>query len=252
MVFFQAFLPRASGVRTDSTTSRPSSSNVNLSGSNGPKLKSLRSIGSLRGSTKTAPPTFIQSDYEDLPSLPQFGLGLDELDWPKLDASSQPAQGNSPGLVIHSRSKRSISLTTQSSNCISNSLQRHNLSHPEVNSTCKADRPGISPDYQASLANALVAASHSEASKGVHSDLLQILNHDGRSWGFTYNSYPHKLRVWYGDKDERIAEGAVRWMEKAIGSERCEVNVVKSADHSLMYRTTVIVEVLEIVRSFWD
>lgn len=120
-----------------------------------------------------------------------------------------------------------------------------------MHSVNKGDRAGDTVGYQASLANALIAASHAEASKGVHSDLLQILNHEGKPWGFSYNSYPHKLRVWYGDRDERIAEGAVRWMERTIGPERCEVKVIKNADHSLMYRTDVIVEVMEVIRSFW-
>ena len=51
--------------------------------------------------------------------------------------------------------------------------------------------------------------------------------------------------MWYGDHDERIAENAVRWMESNMGKERCTVNVVKGADHGLMYRTNVVVDVLE-------
>jgi len=105
--------------------------------------------------------------------------------------------------------------------------------------------------YQAALGNALIAASHAEASKGTHSDLLQILNHDNRPWGFSYGNYPHKVQVWYGDRDEKIAENAVRWMEKAMGEDRCHVKVVKGADHALMYKSSVVVEVLERVREFW-
>jgi hypothetical protein len=246
--FFQALLPRTSGVRRDSSCSRPSSSNINLSGSNAPKLKSLRSVGSLRGSSKTAP-SFSPQCNRHLPTLPQISLGFEDLDWPKLDpSSSQPV----PGLVPYSRSRRSVSLNTQSSNRVLPASQRQNHGQSGIYCSIRVNQSGEILDYQASLANALVAASHSEASKGIHSDLIQILNHEGKSWGFTYISYPHKLRVWYGDKDERIAEGAVRWMERTMGSERCQVQVVKSADHSLMYRTSVIVEVLEIVRSFWD
>ncbi len=80
---------------------------------------------------------------------------------------------------------------------------------------------------------------------------MQILNHEGKSWGFAYGSFPHKVRVWYGDKDERIAEAAVRWMERSMPSHKCEVTVVKGADHSLMYRSSVVVEVLEKIRAFW-
>ena len=102
--------------------------------------------------------------------------------------------------------------------------------------------------YQASLGNALIAASHAESAKGVHNDFLQILNHDNRPWGFQYSTYPHKVRVWYGDKDEKIAENAVRWMERNMGEERCQVKVVKGADHALMYKSAVVIEVLERIR----
>ncbi|KAF8140070.1 hypothetical protein EV363DRAFT_1311576 [Boletus edulis] len=108
-----------------------------------------------------------------------------------------------------------------------------------------------SGSYQAALGNALIAASHAEASKGTHSDLLQILNHDNRPWGFSYTDYPHRVRVWYGDRDEKIAENAVRWMERTMGEDRCDVKVVKGADHALMYKSSVVVEVLECVREFW-
>ena len=74
----------------------------------------------------------------------------------------------------------------------------------------------IGDSYQAALGAALIAASHAESAKGTHNDLLQILNHDNHPWGFSYTSYPHMVKVWYGDKDEKIAENAVRWMEKTI------------------------------------
>jgi hypothetical protein len=105
--------------------------------------------------------------------------------------------------------------------------------------------------YQAALGNALIAASHAESAKGTHSDLLQILNHENHPWGFSYSAYPHKVKIWYGDRDERIAENAVRWMERNMGEDGCSVQVVKGADHGLMYRSSVVVEVLEHILSFW-
>ena len=121
--------------------------------------------------------------------------------------------------------------------------------------------PGItaSSAYQAALGNALIAASHAEAhARGTHADLLAILNHAGSPWGFSYASYPHAVRVWYGDRDEKIAEHAVRWMEREMGGGgkgggrgRCEVKVVKGADHGLMYRSSVVVEVMELMRDAW-
>lgn len=58
--------------------------------------------------------------------------------------------------------------------------------------------------------------------------------------------------MWYGDRDEKIAENAVRWMERTMGPGRCRVQVVRGADHGLMYRSSVVVEVLERVRDVWE
>jgi hypothetical protein len=33
---------------------------------------------------------------------------------------------------------------------------------------------------------------------------------------------------------------------------KCTVKIVKGADHGLMYKSAVVVEVLEILRGFWD
>ncbi len=35
------------------------------------------------------------------------------------------------------------------------------------------------------------------------------------------------------------------------GSSRCSVKVVKGADHGLMYRSNVVVDVLEQIREYW-
>jgi hypothetical protein len=113
-------------------------------------------------------------------------------------------------------------------------------------------KKGKEESYHVSLGNALIAASHAESSKGTHTDLLQILNHEQKPWGFSYSKYPHKVQVWYGDRDERIAENAVRWMEQNMGEERCKVRVVKGADHGLMYKTNVVVDVFEQVRLAWQ
>jgi hypothetical protein len=101
------------------------------------------------------------------------------------------------------------------------------------------------------LGNALIAASHAESAKGTHNDLLQILNHDNHPWGFSYSNYPHSVKIWYGDKDEKIAENAVRWMERTMGFDKCIIKVVKGADHGLMYRSSVVIEVFERILSEW-
>ena len=50
--------------------------------------------------------------------------------------------------------------------------------------------------FQVAMGNALIAASHSESARGTHPDLLQILNHEQRPWGFSYARYPPRVRVW--------------------------------------------------------
>lgn len=102
------------------------------------------------------------------------------------------------------------------------------------------------------MGNALLAASHAESSKGTHADLLQILNHNQRPWGFSYENFPHTVRVWYGEKDDKIAEGAVKWMEKTMRPGTCEVCIVKGAGHGLMYNGGVVVEALEFLKETWS
>jgi len=41
-------------------------------------------------------------------------------------------------------------------------------------------------------------------------------------------------------------------MEKNMGEEKCSVQVVKGADHALMYKSSVVVEVLEQILSYWQ
>ncbi|OAX44818.1 hypothetical protein K503DRAFT_728508 [Rhizopogon vinicolor AM-OR11-026] len=247
----------------------------------GKTLKSLRSMGSLKGKSPTTPNAIKRVDLSS-PRLPQplsldMGLGLGEIDidWGVTKARSSPSPmppatalppipiqstksaelpADKPSLTLLPRQngRRSISFSASSASASRSSPPSLPSSPPT--STYSSPHVSVqttSSTYQAALGNALIAASHAEASKGTHSDLLQILNHDNRPWGFAYSDYPHKVQVWYGDRDEKIAENAVRWMEKAMGDDRCHVKVVKGADHALMYKSSVVVEVLERVREFW-
>lgn len=241
----------------------------------GKTLKTLRSMGSLKGKSSSSPNTLKRTDIPS-PQLPQplsldMGLGLGEIDWDATKARSSPSPiptppplmktpklvelpSDKPSLKLLPRQtgRRSISFSA-SSTSVSRSNPPSVPSSPPA-STLSSPHVSVqtaSTAYQTALANALIAASHAEASKGTHSDLLQILNHDNRPWGFSYSDFPHKVQVWYGDRDEKIAENAVRWMEKAMGEDRCHVKVVKGADHALMYKSSVVVEVLERVREFW-
>jgi len=212
------------------------------------KLKGLRSMGSLKAKNriKSEPPS---------PQLPpslriDVGLGLEDLSWTKSvqpdDLATATPLMYVSGSVGGSRSarRRSISFT-------SSKAPLSMPGSPAPSSFTASFSQNGQSSHQMALGNALIAASHAESAKGTHSDLLQILNHENHSWGFSYASYPHKVRVWYGDRDEKIAENAVRWMERTMGPDRCSVKVVKGADHGLMYRSSAVVDVLEWILSAW-
>ena len=97
------------------------------------------------------------------------------------------------------------------------------------------------------VATALLRASHKEAQKGISNDLLSILERDNRPWGFSYADVKHPVKVWYGDKDEKIPESGIRWMERVMLA--CEVKVCTGKDHGLMVYADVVVEVLESLQS---
>jgi len=232
----------------------------------GRRLKALRSMGSLRSKANTSN-SLNRRSQPTSPQLPEpeVGLGFDEMNWANsivsetTSTSSHTQYGEefyatppktSLGSRPYSRTggRRSISFTSSSA---PRSLPSSPL--PPSPSSFNPPYPNTGPggNYQATLGNALIAASHAESIKGLHNDLLQILNHENHPWGFSYSTYPHKVDVWYGDKDEKIAENAVRWMERNMGDDRCHVKVVKGADHGLMYKSAVVVEVLEHIREYW-
>ncbi|KAH9968718.1 hypothetical protein BC827DRAFT_1165055 [Russula dissimulans] len=225
----------------------------------GRKLKALRSMGSLRRSSTTplnkagtvaAPPRVPP------PQVIDVGLGLDAFDW----SNAARAGGGAHSLPIpplegsnrRATGRRSLSHSTPSRSSPPSIRSPPRTSAPPSPTSEEKGSITATSAYQAALGNALIAASHAESSRGTHGDLLQILNHDQQPWGFSYAAYPHAVRVWYGDRDEKIAENAVRWMERTMGLGRCGVQVVHGADHGLMYRSSVVVEVLERVRDIWE
>ncbi|KAJ6627198.1 hypothetical protein B0H10DRAFT_1996005 [Mycena sp. CBHHK59/15] len=231
----------------------------------GRKLKALRSMGSLKGksssytSSKRSEPSSPR-----LPPTPKFevGLGLEDLNWTKTGSSETSLHGTSDTAKSASDrfyttprtgGRRSLSFTSPtawSPQSMPSSPMASSYNTSSTSVFAPSSKPGS--EYQSALGNALIAASHAESAKGMHNDLLQILNHDNHPWGFSYSHYPHKVNVWYGDKDEKIAENAVRWMEKNMGEDKCSVKVVKGADHALMYKSAVVVEVLEHVLAYWQ
>ncbi|KAI0724388.1 hypothetical protein C8T65DRAFT_626319 [Cerioporus squamosus] len=243
------------------------------SGGPGKKLKALRSMSSLKGRPRaSAPktsdppvptPPWIPSPVHD--AAPEVGLGLDHFDWTDpavLEARSSPPETmrkhkELPPLDLshdaHVSSPRANGRRSVSFGATSPSPSISYLQSPQTSTakTTPTSTPTSAQSFQASLGNALIAASHAESAKGTHSDLLQILNHDRLPFGFSYTAYPHNVRVWYGDRDEKIAENAVRWMENAMGPDKCQVKVVKGAEHALMFKSSVVIEVLEHLVEFW-
>ncbi|KAG7450312.1 uncharacterized protein BT62DRAFT_927630 [Guyanagaster necrorhizus] len=245
--------------------SQPQSPTEDDKASSGRRLKALRSMGSLKSKSSKV--------SENLgPQLPpalkfEVGLGFDDPNWTKAIESSQtslvrgdrsltpsPDKFSTTGHIPYPRAngRRSLSFNTSRGATSLPASPVASVQETFSSNQSFSTRNGPNHGYQATLANALIAASHSESAKGTHNDLLQILNHDNHPWGFSYTSYPHKVNVWYGDRDEKIAEHAVRWMERNMGEDKCTVKVVKGADHGLMYKSSVVVEVLEHVLSYWQ
>lgn len=209
-----------------------------------PRLKGLKSMGSLKSSyrsggrarttstattaTTATSATSIASPI--LPQVPSFNAGLG-LDWSELRSTSGPATapaGSGGDSLPFGRS-----FSDQSS----------------FTATLDGSPSKESQSMETSVASALLAASHAESSRGLNADLLCILNHDHKPWGFNYMSFPHPVKVWYGDRDEKIGEAGVRWMEKVM--KECEVKIVKGAGHSLMTNAKVVVEALESISDAW-
>jgi pimeloyl-ACP methyl ester carboxylesterase len=112
---------------------------------------------------------------------------------------------------------------------------------PSMTTTTSSSSDGGSNKLD--LGTALLKASHAESLKGATSDLLAILERTNKPWGFSYSDVPMSVKVWHGDRDERISVASVRWMERAMVD--CRVRVVEGADHGLMTNTRVVVEALE-------
>lgn len=271
---FLGILKGVSNQSAGSTSERPQSS-----GGPGKKLKVLRSMGSLKGrgsappkqpSKKTSTPSL--SSWTPSRLTEDVGLGLDGLEWDgtvrgisspvtfprtksvKSDASlDMPGDASISGMRAGGRRSVSFGASTKASSRISIPPVPPMPSLPSLPPSPRSELTPTPTEstFQAQLGNALIAASHAESARGTHSDLVQILNHDRQPWGFSYHAYPHAVRVWYGDKDEKIGENAVRWMESTMGPDKCQVNVVKGADHALMFRSGVVVEVLEYVSDCW-
>lgn len=121
---------------------------------------------------------------------------------------------------------------------------------PSSNASPHSNNLKTSPNATIDLPTELLRASHAESGGSSH-DLLVILGRSSQKpWGFAYTDVDHPVRVWYGDKDERISMSSILWMEREMRD--CQVTFVKNATHSLMTNVSVVVEALESIASCYS
>ncbi|KAG8766172.1 hypothetical protein FRC12_007045 [Ceratobasidium sp. 428] len=209
------------------------------------KLKALRSISSLKAASTRSEPG---KSKERSVNAVGLGLGMEaeaeaDVDVEEMAARTQAwASESGDRESERPRQRRSLSLNARPGTaCTARSPQ------PAPPSSPRSPNPNAKT---VTLASALLQASHAESLKGGTADLLSILERDSKPWGFSYADVRQPVRVWYGDRDDKIGVGSVRWMERVMRA--CEVKIVKGAGHSLMTNAEVVVEVLESIAREWD
>ncbi|EUC63801.1 alpha/beta-hydrolase [Rhizoctonia solani AG-3 Rhs1AP] len=216
-----------------------------------PKLKGLRSMSSLKSRSAKSEPGKHTAPTVGL----GLGLGIDDPDARTQAWASEFGEGDRRefgqgdrrefGQGDRPRQRRSLSLNARP---LRPTLDARSPTTP-VPPSPRSPNPNPNPKT-VTLASALLQASHAESLKGGTADLLSILERDSKPWGFSYADVRQPVRVWYGDRDDKIGVGSVRWMERVMKS--CEVRIVKGAGHSLMTHAEVVVEVLESIAKEWD
>lgn len=96
------------------------------------------------------------------------------------------------------------------------------------------------------LATALLKASYSESLAGGTQDLLAILERTNKPYGFAYSDVQHPVKVWHGDKDDRVSFASVQAFQQSLP--HCTLKLVAGAAHGLMTNTGVMYEVLDSIR----
>lgn len=171
--------------------------------------------------------------------------------WPNRHAVSLSKETFTSPATDMSKSKSSSTDPPLTPRLFSAEENPHSLSNAPAASTQTAQSPAAPAD----LATSLLRASHAESLRGSTPDLLTILgthlssssssstSSKSKPWGFTFSDVPHPIKVWQGDKDERIGLGSAHWLERECA--HCELVVVKGAGHGLMTNSKVMLEVLE-------
>lgn len=123
--------------------------------------------------------------------------------------------------------------------------QEKSSPHLPPPSTTVSGSTGPAADHYEDLVASLLRASHAECSRGGSTtDLLVILGRASqRPWGFTYADVKHPVRVWHGEKDDRVSVSSVLWMEREMSD--CQLTLLKGAGHNLMTHPEAVIEALE-------
>ncbi|KDN35853.1 alpha/beta-hydrolase [Tilletiaria anomala UBC 951] len=98
------------------------------------------------------------------------------------------------------------------------------------------------------VSTALLQASLAESTKGGTADLMCILGRTSKPWGFSYTDVKHPIKIWHGDRDEKISLAGAEWMVKEM-PKYVQLNLVKDAGHGLMTNVGVVIDVLESIAS---
>lgn len=99
------------------------------------------------------------------------------------------------------------------------------------------------------LVKGLLRASYAESLKGTTSDLMVLLERTSKPWGFKYSDVETPVKIWQGEKDERISLASIKSLGKEL--KNCRMALVEGADHSLMTNGQVMCEVLESIADEW-
>lgn len=100
---------------------------------------------------------------------------------------------------------------------------------------------GFIADRERQLVTAVLQASHAEALAGGTADLLALLGRNKIPWGFSYTNVKHPCQVWLGERDRKVDEKSVRWMERCLDD--CQVEILPGQGHQLMTSPVAIFKV---------
>ncbi|KAA1110208.1 hypothetical protein PGT21_014258 [Puccinia graminis f. sp. tritici] len=107
-----------------------------------------------------------------------------------------------------------------------------------------------------SLGISLLRASYSESLRGGTSDLITILEKNSKPWGFSYAEIDKPVKIWHGDKDERLSFKGSQWFINSIDKlhvkNQSSLVIVRDATHSLMTDVNVLYQVFESIADQWS